>query len=174
MTLIVTISLYLLIIIGVFSLIFLQNSRSIYLRVLGLIIIFLTAVLHYVFNGFTSNAPYILTGISLLGLCGILSDIYSATLRTWYFSVANSSMIATTYGIMIAILVLPLLGINIAHALIIGTLLGSLVGEIKAYGRNKSPVRVMKSVLGTTVGLYGMAIKILIGIEMIDIFLMNT
>lgn len=165
----VNIVIYLSLLLAMFALIFLQNSRSIYLRVIGLVIIFLAAVADYILKGFTSSAPVILTLMSLLAVFGILSDLYSATLRTWFFSVSNRSMIAATYGIMFGILVLPIIGLDISHSLMIGTIVGSLIGELRAYG-SKSPVRIIKSILGTVVGLFGMATKILIGLEMINIF----
>ncbi len=178
----ISLVIYLLLLVSVFALLFLQNSRSIFLRSLGLITIFISILSSYSLTGFAGKAPYVLGITFILGLIGFLSDLYSATLRTWFFRVSNTSMRATSYGIMIGICFIPLafafnpiqgvsIGMNISHGLMIGTVLGALVGEVKAQGRTKAANRVMKSTLGSVVGLYGMGTKILLGIEMIDIFL---
>jgi len=166
-------ALYLVLFSSVFLIVFLQTSRSLLLRSLGLFTIAAATTCYYSLTGFTPNSPYIIAMTIVLGILGFLSDFYSATLRTWFFGVSSSSMMHALYGVMIAIFFIPFLfGLNLAHAILIGTLLGSLVGEIRTRTQGKSPSRMMKSMLGTVIGLYGMATKILVGIQMIDIVLM--
>lgn len=166
-------SLYFILFASIFLLVFLQTSRSLFLRSLGLFMIMTGITGYYVINGFSARSPYILGFTLLFGVLGFLSDYYSATLRTWFFGVSNTSIMHSLYGTMIAIFFIPLIfNLNLAHAVLIGTLIGSLVGEIRTNSRGKPASRIMKSMLGTVVGLYGMATKILVGIQMIDIILL--
>jgi uncharacterized protein YqgC (DUF456 family) len=158
--------------VSIFLLVFLQTSRSIFIRSLGLCTIAAAITAYYLIRGFTPNAPYVLAYTIIFGVLGVLSDLYSATLRTWYFGVSSYCMMHSLYGTMIAIFFLPLIfGFNLAHAILVGTVVGALVGEIRTRTRGKTPARIMKSVLGTVVGLYGMATKILLGMGMIVIIL---
>ncbi|MBC7475859.1 MAG: DUF456 domain-containing protein [Candidatus Sericytochromatia bacterium] len=162
---------YTLLLSGLFCLIYLQNSRSIYTRLSGLIVIFLTAVAHYIITGFSNPAaPIVLSLLSILLVLGFLSDFYSATLRTWFFGVSNESMRTTTYSLFISLFLLPFVisFLSIADLLLFGTVVGALIGEIR-YSRQKSFSKISKSVLGTVVGLYGMATKIIFGIQMINL-----
>jgi len=166
-------TLYLILFSSIFLLVFLQTSRSLFLRSLGLFTIVVGIVGYYIIKGFSINSPYIIGFTLLLGILGFLSDLYSATLRTWFFGVSSGSLMYSLYGTMIAIFFIPLIfGLNLAHAILIGTLIGSFVGEIRVNNSGKSASRIMKSMLGTVVGLYGMATKVIFGIQMIDIILL--
>lgn len=161
-----------LMLISIFMLIFLQTSRSIYFRTMGLFIILVTIVIFYAGLHFPVRSFYVI-GISLvLSVLGFLSDFYSATLRTWFFRVSSSASKGATYGTLIGIMFIPIaFGLNVAHGLLIGTLIGSFIGEMRVYGNEKSLKRMSKSTLGTVTGFYGMATKIIFGVQMVDIFI---
>jgi len=126
---------------------------------------------YYLFEGLKGSDFFVLFIVLILGVSGILSDVYSATLRTWFFSVSSASLKATLYGIFFGVLIIPLvLNLNLVHGLLIGTISGVLIGELRSPAK-KSFSKLLKSSLGTTIGLFGMATKTIVGIQMIDIFI---
>jgi hypothetical protein len=172
------ITLYSVLFASVFLLVFLQTSRSILVRSLGLILIITSITGYYIISGFTNVSLLVLLLITPLGVLGFFSDLYSATLRTWFFKVSSYSMMHAIYGSMLCIFFIPWLiflpaifRFNLASSILVGTIVGSLVGELRSTPRAKSASRVMKSILGTVVGLYGLTTKILFGMIMINIIL---
>lgn len=162
---------YLLLLGGLISIIFLQNSRSIFVRSIGLLVIFLTIAFHKIQLGFNNEDILSWILIVLFSVSGFLADFYSATLRTWFYSVSSRTMRITYYGIMLGLLFLPrAFGMGIASSLIVGTMIGALIGELSTQTvHTRSVSRATKSVFGVLIGLYGMGIKVLIGLMLIDL-----
>lgn len=77
----------------------------------------------------------------------------------------------TYYGIMLGLLFLPrAFGMGIASSLIVGTMIGALIGELSNQTvHTRSFSRATKSVFGVLIGLYGMGIKVLLGLMLIDL-----
>lgn len=162
---------YLLLLGGLIAIVFLQNSRSIFIRISGLFLIFGTVLLHKVQIGFNENDLLNWFLLISFGASGIISDFYSATLRTWFFRVSSKTLMITQYGILLGLLFFPrAFGMGLASSLLAGTLIGAFIGELSAQTvHNRSISRALKSMLGTVVGLYGMGIKVLLGLMMIDL-----
>lgn len=158
--------------ISIIALVFLQTSRSILIRTMGLFIIDIAIIL-FSFT-YKSKEEFIFISIvsSLLGVLAFLSDYYSASLRTWFFYVSRDSIKITYFGILFSLLCFCFFFPRaIALSLLAGTLFGSVIGELKEKEK-KDFNRVLKSVLATMVGLYGMATKVLLGFVMIELFYM--
>ena len=106
-----------------------------------------------------------------------MSDIYSATLRTWFFRVSYDSMRITLYGMFLGTLIGSILLslmtngniMNVVHGMVLGTMIGSIVGELRN-SRKPSFSNITKTMLGTLVGIFGMTIKMIVGVQMIEIF----
>lgn len=166
-------AIYLLLLGGIAAIVFLQNSRSIFVRCIGIFLILITITLYKAQNGI-NDIDIIAVGISLVyAILAFLSDFYSPTLRTWYFSVSKDTMRITFFSILFSLLFLPLaFKFTTVPSLLIGTMIGPIIGEIKA--GKKSVSRILKSVFGTLTGLYGMGLKVLLGLLMIDEFLFEN
>lgn len=165
---------YLLLLGGILSTIFLQNSRSIYIRCIGVFIILVTIIVNRLQDSSINNDIPTLLLSSTYCLLAFLSDSSSASLRTWYFGVSNETMQITFYSILFCLLFLPLaFGFTVVPSLLLGTMIGTLIGEIMTNkGKAKKNFsRILKSIFGTLIGLYGMGIKVLLGLLMIDTFL---
>lgn len=110
--------------------------------------------------------------VSVYTILAVLSDSMSPSLRTWFFGVSSETMRITFYSILFCLLFLPLaFKMTVVPSLLLGTMAGTLIGELMTNKGKKSFSRIMKSIFGTIVGLYGMGIKVLLGLLMIDTFL---
>ncbi|GIW21580.1 MAG: hypothetical protein KatS3mg068_0587 [Candidatus Sericytochromatia bacterium] len=153
--------------------VFLQTSRNIFLRNLGLILSSLVVFINYS-NNLQEKMFVILFSVTLT-ILGFLSDYYSATLRTWFFLVSNKTIIYTSYITFIAtFLISYIFNPGIANSIMIGSLLGAILGEFISQGSNKSLKKLLKYSLGTLVGLYGLGIKVLFSIQIAEIFIRNS
>jgi len=157
------------------GLIFLQNASSLFVRNIWLVTIWLGIFLYYFEKGFTTNSLVVISFSSVFILFGFLSDYYTATLKSWFF-MARVNERTILYGMFVAILFLPvLIGINIVHGLIIGTFFGSIFADIKSYKiRHQSPDRILKNALGAICGYFGKATKVLLAMQVMDIFLIHS
>ena len=156
-------------VVSILGLIFLQTSRSILIRTGGLFLIEGSIILSSTFNQSKEELIFIVIVTSLLGFLGFLSDYYSASLRTWFFYVSRQSIKTTFFGIIFCLILFSFfISGGIALSLLVGTLFGSIIGELREI-QGKDFNRIIKSVLGTVIGLYGMATKILIGLVMVEI-----
>ncbi|MFN8579217.1 MAG: DUF456 domain-containing protein [Candidatus Sericytochromatia bacterium] len=163
---------YLLLLGGILSTIFLQNSRSIYIRCIGVFIILATIFINRLQDSSINNDIPTLLLSSIYCILAFLSDSSSASLRTWYFGVSNETMRITFYSILFCLLFLPLaFGFTVVPSLLLGTMIGTLIGEIMTNNGKKNFSRILKSIFGTLIGLYGMGIKVLLGLLMIDTLL---
>jgi hypothetical protein len=163
---------YLLLLGGIISTIFLQNSRSIFVRCSGVFLIFITIAIDKLKDGYLNDDISTLVLSLIYCTLSVLSDYSSPSLRTWFFGVSSETMRITFYSILFCLLFLPLaFGLNVVPSLLIGTMLGTLIGELMTNKSKKSFSRILKSIFGTVVGLYGMGIKVLLGLLMIDTFL---
>ncbi len=162
---------YLLFLGGLITIVFSQNSRSIFIRLSGLILVFVVAILSQVKFGVSENNIIELLLIIILGISGILSDYYSATLRTWFFRVSAKTLMFTQYGIMLGLLFLPsAFRMGLTSSLLLGTILGAFIGELSSQTvHNRSISRALKSTFGTVIGLYGMGTKVLLGLMIVDL-----
>ncbi len=155
---------------GAVSMIFLQSSREIFMRCLGLFVIFLSTLSNFVLSG-QSNYIYLLVSFILL-ILGVLSDYYSPVIRNWYLFVPYSNFKPTIYCIFIALITFPIaLGLDASHSLIIGTFLGSIIADLINPRVRKNPKEMVKAAVGSIGGFYGMATKFIIALQMVDIFL---
>lgn len=163
---------YLLLLSGIIATIFLQNSRSIFVRSSGVFIILITILANKLQDGNIIGDVASISLAVVYSILAVLSDSMSPSLRTWFFGVSSETMRITFYSILFCLLFLPIaFGITVVPALLLGTMLGTLIGEIMTNKGKKSFSRIMKSIFGTIVGLYGMGIKVLLGLLMIDTFL---
>lgn len=156
---------YLLMMAAVVCLITFQTNRSIYVRSLGL---FLLMALILSADIQTGLNWLLVIGSAVFLTLGFASDFYSASLRTWFFRVSDQAI----WGLIIGGFVCGAL-INWIPSLlpfVIGSLLGALVGEIRSKGF-RSFTQIGKAVLGTFGGVFGMSTKLLLGLEMINWFL---
>jgi uncharacterized protein YqgC (DUF456 family) len=172
MILIPNLAIYLLFLVGLITIVFSQNSRSIFIRLSGLILVFVTAILGEFTLGINENNILELILMITFGVSGILSDYYSATLRTWFFSVSARTMMITQYGILLGLLFFPsAFGMGLTSSLLFGTMLGAFIGELSSQTiYNRSISRALKSMLGTVIGLYGMGTKVLLGLMIVNLF----
>lgn len=161
--------LYLIFLAALVCLTYLQTSRSIYMRCLGLFLM-LGAALFYSLQ----QSTFPVTLMVILGLCalaGFLSDYYAATLRTWHFRVSNEVFWGMIIGGMIGVFFLPM-----APSLLF-FLLGSWIGAMISYirsGREFSIPLIFKACTSAFTGSFGMALKLLMGMEMTYWFLYFT
>jgi len=149
-----------------------QTNRSIFVRSLGLFVI-LAAELVQEFE--LSRQPNL--GLAVFMLClvglGFASDFYSATLRTWYFRVSEQAIWGVLIGGFVGALLTGLMPFAIFQTtfmFLFGSLIGGLIGELRARGFRSVP-QLGKAVLGSFVGVFGMSVKLLLGIEMAYWFL---
>lgn len=155
--------LYLVLIAAVVCLVVFQTNRSIFVRATGLFLILAVAfILQFQFQ----EAPRFdtLLMLCLLLVLGFSTDYYAASLRTWYFQVSDQAI----WGLMIG----SFIGLFLQGAFqslmpfIVGSLLGSALGEIRARGMRSAP-QLGKAMAGTFAGVFGMSAKLLLGLEMI-------
>lgn len=161
--------LYLVLIAALVCLTLFQTNRSIFVRCLGLFLI-LAAELVYQFQTQPQqpNLLLIVMMVMMLGL-GFASDYYSASLRTWYFRVSDQAIWGLVIGGMIGIIVSMIFPTLLPFLL--GSLIGALIGEGRARGM-RSFSQLSKATLGTFAGIFGMSVKLLLGIEMSYWFMM--
>lgn len=98
-----------------------------------------------------------------LMLMAFASDFYSASLRTWYFRVSDSALWGTVIGGFLGgffswVTVYTLSGF------IVGSFLGAFIGEVKTRGMGNLK-QLLKSSTGAVTGFFGMAMKLLLGLE---------
>lgn len=149
-----------------------QTNRSIFVRSLGLFVILAATLLQELQFKAHPNLVLIVCFAILTGL-GFASDYYSATLRTWYFRVSEQAIWGLMIGGFIGAVLIGLAPIPIFRTIfmfLFGSLLGGLIGELRARGFRSVP-QLGKAVLGTFVGVFGMSVKLLLGIEMVHWFL---
>lgn len=148
-----------------------QTNRSIYVRSLGLFMI-LAAELVQQFQS-SQAEPNILAivAIGAMLVLGFASDYYSASLRTWYFRISDQAVWGLVIGGFIGILLTGIVLIPTLMPFIVGSLLGALIGEGRARGM-RSIVHLTKATLGTFAGVFGMSVKLLLGMEMAYWFLL--
>lgn len=159
--------LLLLVLLAIGSLVYLQNNRLLVARCFGLLI--LTGVMLFlILSGMAPMAPVHIGLLLLLAGLGVASDYYSASLRTWYFRVSDTSLWGIVIGSFIGLMLW-----SFTHTLsgfLIGSLVGALIGEIKARGF-RSFRQVAKATLGACAGLFGMSLKLVLGLEMVYLLL---
>ncbi len=147
-----------------------QTNRSIYIRSLGLFLILASTLAFELQSDNVINLGLII-GMSVLLILGFASDYYAASLRTWYFRVDDQAI----WGLIIG----GFLGLFFSSSLssllpfIVGSLLGAMIGQIRAKGFRSFP-QIGKATLGTFAGVFGMSVKLLLGIEMVYWFLLAT
>jgi len=166
---------FVLLLTSLIALIFLQNASSLLLRNVWLLTIWAGIFLYYFEKGFTTASIIVFSFSSLLIVLGFLSDYYIATLKSWFFMArVNSNTII--YGMMLGILFIPVLtGVNLVHGLILGTFLGSIFADVKNIKiRNQTPSRILKNALGAICGYFGKGTKVLLVMQVIDIFLIQS
>lgn len=149
-----------------------QTNRSIYVRSLGLFLI-LAAELVQQFEG--KSPPNLLPVVmmSIMVVLGFASDYYAASLRTWYFRVSEQAIWGVLIGGFIGTLMFGLIPNPLFQTMflfLLGSLIGGCVGEIRARGFRSFP-QLGKAVLGSFAGVFGMSVKLLLGIEMAHWFL---
>lgn len=150
--------------------IFLQKSREIFLRCLGVFVVFLSLLSYYILINKFDYVVLSVTGI--LSILAFLSDKYLTTLRSWYLYVPHSNIKTIMYTLFFSALFFPLaLQVNIAHALVFGAFLGSVIASILNKKTSKDPLFIIKSAFGTVGGLYGISLKLIISIQIMDIFI---
>lgn len=149
---------------ALFCLIFFQTNRSIFVRSAGL---FLIMACGFVWELQLSPEPHYLLLILLAVLLamGFASDYYSASLRTWYFRVAEESLWGVVIGSFVGGFILWMF-LGSIGGMIVGSLLGALIGELKAKGF-VSFRQVTKATLGACAGVFGMSAKLMFGLEMV-------
>jgi uncharacterized protein YqgC (DUF456 family) len=155
--------LLILLLLAIGSLVYLQNNRLLVARCFGLLII-LGVMLFVYLSGMAPLRPIHMGLLFLLAAVGIASDYYSASLRTWYFRVSDTSLWGIVIGSFIGLMMWSF--INTLSGFLIGSLLGALIGEIKARGF-RSLRQVLKATLGACAGLFGMSLKLILGLEMV-------
>lgn len=146
-------------------LIFLQTNRSIYMRSMGLLLIFACSCLLYI--GATPGRYFLLFYLCCLMVIGFCSDYFSPSLRTWYFRVSYQSQMGVVIGGFVGLLLLfPWLPYGSLLGFFLFSIIGSLIGEIRANGFRTFKL-ISKATLGACAGIFGMSLKLLLGIEMI-------
>lgn len=143
-----------------------QTNRSIYIRSLGLFLIF-AASLVFQFQLSKALNLNLMIALSVLLVLGFASDYYSASLRTWFFRVSTKAVWGFVIGGFIGLL---LASAGTLIPFILFSLLGALIGEIRARGM-PSFQHAIKVMLGSFAGVFGMSAKLLIGMEMVFWFL---
>lgn len=156
----------LILLVAMLSLIMLQTNRSIVMRSFGLFLIFACALLNYV--GVASHYLPKLLYLGALLAIGFMSDYFAASLRTWYYRVSPEALWGIVIGGVIGFLVFQYVT-NITGFLLF-SILGALIGELRAKGY-RSFRQLMKSTFGACAGLFGMSLKLLLGMEMIYLLL---
>lgn len=155
---------------GIISTVFLQKSREIFMRCLGVFMVFLSVISYYIL--INSFDYIVLTLTAILTVLAFLSDKYLVTLRSWYLYVPHSNIRTIMYTLFFTVLFLPIgFGVNIAHALVLGAFLGSIIASMLNTKTSKAPAFIIKSALGTVGGLYGVSLKLIIAIQIMDIFI---
>lgn len=161
--------LYLFFIAGLVCLTYLQTSRSIYMRCLGLFLMLGVALFYSL-----QQPVFPVTMMVILCLCalaGFLSDFYAATLRTWHFRVSNEVFWGMIIGGMIGIFFLPMAPSLLFFLL--GSWIGAMIGYIRS-GRTFSIPLIVKACISAFTGSFGMGVKLLMGMEMTYWFLYFT
>lgn len=153
---------WLLAIVAIFCLIFLQTNRSLYVRSSGLFLLMATAALSHFNSGHPIMPVVVLCAV--LMLAGFASDFYSATLRTWYFRVSDTALWGSIIGGFIGGF-FSWVTLNTFGGFILGCFIGAFFGEIKNKGFGGfGPL--MRATIGAVTGLFGMSFKLLMGAEM--------
>lgn len=171
--------LYLIVITALVCLTLFQTNRSIYIRSAGLFLI-LAAELVLQFQLKAESVPraaleagasfstdpnlILIVLMAMMLVLGFASDYYSATLRTWYFRVSDEAIWGLMIGGFIACPIMFILFPTILVFLVF-CLLGAMIGELRSRGF-RSLGQIVKATIGTFAGVFGMATKLLLGIEM--------
>ncbi len=157
---------YLFCIAALVCLTYLQTSRSIYMRSLGL---FLLLGIGLLYGAQRPEFPVAL--VAIMAVCvavGFLSDLYSATLRTWYFRVSEQVIWGMIIGSMVGVFFLPM-----APSLLIffmGAWIGAMFGYFRS-NRGFSFGQMLRTCTSSITGSFGMSLKLLMGMEMVYWFL---
>ncbi|MFN8674611.1 MAG: hypothetical protein U0457_21330 [Candidatus Sericytochromatia bacterium] len=158
---------------GAGSMIYLYSSREIFMRCLGLLLIYLSTLSSFVLSN-SSNYTLIIASTVLL-ILGFLSDYYLPTLRYWYNMIPYSNLKPIFYTSLITLVIIPItLNISASHSLLIGSFLGSIIADLMNPRVKKEFKSMIKVALGCIGGFYGMATKYIIALQMIDIILYLT
>lgn len=139
-----------------------QTNRSIYVRSLGLFLILGVTLV----SELQTPGPMdliLVIAMSTVVVLGFASDYYAASLRTWYFRASDQAAWGLVIGSFIGLLMNRLFPSLLLFLL--GSLIGAMIGEIRARGM-RSATQLGKAVLGTFAGVYGMSLKLLLGMEM--------
>jgi uncharacterized protein YqgC (DUF456 family) len=141
-----------------------QTSTRLLIRSAGLFLI-LTCALIWQFQVNSQPNDWQLLWLVILLVVGMASDVYSPSLRTWGVRVSDSAFWGLLWGSFIGGFMLwSYLGS--IGGILLGALLGALLGEIKE--RGFQPWRQLcKASLGACVSVFGMSLKLLVGLEMI-------
>ncbi|MFN4151246.1 MAG: hypothetical protein ACK4IX_09905 [Candidatus Sericytochromatia bacterium] len=158
----------LLLLVSNLSLVFLQTSRSMLLRSLGIFVILITSVLYFVAKGSPSSLYVMMVFIPILSSMAFLSDYAYPSLRTWYHMVSSKTITDGLYGSFIFLLISNVLRLSIPEALLLGTGVGLVVGEVR-HRKEKNIKFIGKSVSGGITGMFGMSTKVLLGFIMTSI-----
>lgn len=155
-------------IIGILSLIFLQTHKLFIIRSLGIFIVLAGIVWFQTI--ITFKFIYLLIIITL-AIWALLSDTFTAILRTWAFKSCLTAYWGGIIGGFIGLLVSYIFK-SFLLGFIIGTLLGAFIGEFKD-GINYTFSDLLKKTLGTFTGFFGMGIKLLMALTMIEVFFLG-
>lgn len=150
----------------------LQTKRSIFLRSLGLFVILGAEVAKQILI-YNSLQPLVLGGMVVMAGLGFASDFYAASLRTWYHRVSEQAIWGVMIGGFIGALLIGLAPYALFRTIfmfLLGSLLGGLIGELRARGFRSAP-QLVKATLGSFAGVFGMSVKLLLGLEMVHWFL---
>ena len=109
--------------------------------------------------------------IFLFAAFAVISDIFNAVLRTWAYKASLTAFWGGIIGGFIG-LILSYLFKSFILGFILGTLLGALIGEFKE-GINFNFSELFKKTFGTFTGFFGMGIKLLMGLTMIEVFFLG-
>lgn len=144
-----------------------QTNRSIYVRSMGLFLILATTLAFQLQSDTGINLGLIM-GMGALLVLGFASDYYAASLRTWYFRVSDQAIWGLIIGGFLGLFFSS--SFNTLSPFIVGSIVGAMIGEIRASGFRSFP-QIGKATLGTFAGVFGMSVKLLLGIEMVYWFL---
>lgn len=147
-----------------------QTNRSIYVRSLGLFMILAAELVKQFQLGKAEPNILAIIAIGAMLVLGFASDYYSATLRTWYFRVSDQAVWGLVIGSFIGIILTGIVLIPTLMPFLVGAVLGALIGEARARGM-RSMAQLTKATLGTFAGVFGMSVKLLLGMEMAYWFL---
>ena len=149
-------------------LIIFQTSTRLLIRSAGLFLIVSCALIWHFQVSTRPDDGYLLWLLVLLML-GVASDFYVASLRTWGVRVSDAAIWGLVWGGFIGGFML-LMYLGSIGGILLGALVGALLGEIKERGFLPWQ-QLCKAAIGACAGAFGMSLKLLFGLEMIQAIL---